>query len=78
MTKYLRLLNPIYGLEKSSEVGSLLSLLSSVTLMGLLINVAIIFVKFEALNALEVRLLITLYLLSLAANFYHRKEILKE
>lgn len=78
MTKYLRLLNPIYGIEKSSEVGSLLSLLSSVTLMALLINAAVIFVKFEALNALELRLLLMLYLLSLVANFYHRKEILEE
>ena len=78
MTKYLRLLNPIYGIEKSSEVGSLLSLLSSVTLMALLINVAVLFVKFEAVNALELRLFLVLYLLSLVTNFYHRKEILEE
>ena len=78
MTKYLRLLNPIYGLEKSSEVGSFLSILSSVTLTFLLINASLVFVKFEALSALELRVFLVLYLLSLVANFYHRKEILEE
>ena len=78
MTKYLRLLNPVYGLELSSRTGSFLSLIGSVTLVFLLIDVSIIFVKFEAVNASELRLLIIFYLLSLVANFYYRKEILEE
>ena len=78
MTKYLRLLNPIYGLELSSRTGSFLSLIGSVTLVFLLIDVSVIFVKFEAVNASELRLLIIFYLLSLVANFYYRKEILEE
>ena len=78
MTKYLRLLNPVYGLELSSRTGSFLSLIGSVTLVFLLIDVSVIFVKFEAVNASELRLLIIFYLLSLVANFYYRKEILEE
>ena len=78
MTKYLRLLNPVYGLELSSRTGSFLSLIAFGTLVFLLIDVSVLFVKFEAVNASELRLLILLYLLSLVANFYHRKEILEE